>query len=66
MELIKENIYKYIIYTRLSGAAARTLLVRKKMTRMYNKKGIDWGVEKNSGKYTYEVKYKSRVCENYR
>ena len=46
LELIKESIGKYIICNVLSGAAARTLLVRKKMTRIYNKKIDNGGVEK--------------------
>ena len=58
-------MYKCIIGNTLSGAAARTLLVRKKISRVYNKKVNDWRVEKNSGKYTYEAKYKNIVFENY-
>ena len=33
----------------MSGAAARTLLVKKKMTRIYNNMGVAGGVKKKLG-----------------
>ena len=37
------------MYNALSGAAARTLLVKKKMTIIYNNRVVDGGVEKKLG-----------------
>ena len=60
MELRKGSIYKYSICNVLSGAAARTLLVRKKMTRIYNNTVVDGGVKKTRGNISTE---KSRKLE---
>ena len=57
---------KYFMCNILSGAAARTLLVKKKMTIIQNNSVVDEGVEKNSGKYTCRIKYENRIWESYK